>query len=215
MPPPCIYINGFPGVGKLTVAKELQRLLPHSKIFHNHLTIDPVAAILDRTSPEYDTMRTELRQYLLDKIATSESNRDTTWIFTDSRCTSEIGSAAARDYEKTAEKLGAPFVSVIMTCDDKVNMERVVSRDEPSTKLRDGEVLRSIREQEEIFRFGGELELELDVSYLTPEEAARRISRHVLKVMNTLKHAFQVTNVLRHPRPEFYGIWIRMALGEY
>lgn len=181
--PPCIYINGFPGVGKLTVAKELQQLLPNSKIFHNHLVIDPVAAMVDRSSPEYDIMRTDLRQYLLHKIATSESNRDTTWIFTDSRCTSETGSAAVRDYEKTALRLGAPLVSVIMTCETKVNMERVVSRDDSCTKLRNVEVLRSIREQEEMFRFGGERELELDVSNLGPEEAAQRILRHVQKVM--------------------------------
>lgn len=74
-------------------------------------------------------------------------------------------------------------MSVIMTCETKVNMERVVSRDDSCTKLRNVEVLRSIREQEEMFRFGGERELELDVSNLGPEEAAQRILRHVQKVM--------------------------------
>ncbi|KAK1766698.1 hypothetical protein QBC33DRAFT_83827 [Phialemonium atrogriseum] len=46
-----IYINGYPGVGKLTVAKELEKLIPGSKIYHNHLLIDPVAPLVERTSP--------------------------------------------------------------------------------------------------------------------------------------------------------------------
>ncbi|KAJ4160860.1 hypothetical protein BFJ70_g13232 [Fusarium oxysporum] len=69
---PCfVYINGFPGIGKLTIAKELQQLLPDSKVYHNHLVIDPIDALVERLSPGYHEMRTGLRRYVLNEIATS------------------------------------------------------------------------------------------------------------------------------------------------
>lgn len=48
-----IYINGYPGMGKLAVADALAKLIPRAKILHNHLMIDPVAALVDRDRPEY------------------------------------------------------------------------------------------------------------------------------------------------------------------
>lgn len=57
---PTIYINGFPGVGKLTVAKELQTLLPNAEVVDNHRLIDPVAAIYERSHPRYQALRKQV-----------------------------------------------------------------------------------------------------------------------------------------------------------
>ncbi|KAH7202525.1 hypothetical protein BKA60DRAFT_163286 [Fusarium oxysporum] len=74
---PCfIYINGYPGIGKLTIAKELQQLLPNSKVYHNHLLIDPIDALVERSSPGYHEMRTGLRRYILNEIVTSKHTKD-------------------------------------------------------------------------------------------------------------------------------------------
>lgn len=183
-----IYINGYPGVGKFTVARELQRILPNSKVYHNHLFIDPIAALVDRSSPEYNTIRTNYRRHLLNLIATSESERNTTCIFTDSRCNSEIGSIAVKDYEDASKRRGVPFIPIIMTCDPDENARRVVdeSRGEGNcTKLRNTGVLRDIRQKEEMYRFGDERELELDVTNLSPTEAAQKIVDHIMKVGDT------------------------------
>jgi len=62
--PPWIYINGYPGVGKLTVAHALARALESrsrsARVYHNHLLIDPVGAIVERDAPEYRALRSEL-----------------------------------------------------------------------------------------------------------------------------------------------------------
>lgn len=55
-----IWINGFPAVGKLTVATELQRLLPDSVLIDNHQLIDVVT--LPRDHPEYNAQRERVRQ---------------------------------------------------------------------------------------------------------------------------------------------------------
>lgn len=56
---PHIWINGFPAVGKLTIAKEVQRLVPGSVLIDNHSLIDPVT--LARDHPDYKAERDKVR----------------------------------------------------------------------------------------------------------------------------------------------------------
>lgn len=117
-------------------------------------------------------------------IATSEATRDPVWIFADSRF-SEVGSAAPKDYRDAAEKRDVPFTPLIMTCGADENARRVVDEyrgELGCTKLMDIGVLKGIREKEQMCRFGGRDELEVDVSNLSPREAAENNVEHVLKV---------------------------------
>lgn len=59
MPGYYIWINGFPGVGKFTVAKVLQQLLPGSRLIDNHSLIDQ--AKLPRDHPDYNAERVKIR----------------------------------------------------------------------------------------------------------------------------------------------------------
>lgn len=70
-----VYINGYPGIGKLTVANELthvrpsvlaaifvrltlvRKIVPSSEVIGNHSLIDPVARKYERWMPEYYPMR--------------------------------------------------------------------------------------------------------------------------------------------------------------
>ncbi|KAG7051901.1 Ribose 5-phosphate isomerase A [Colletotrichum scovillei] len=189
-----IYINGYPGVGKLTVASALSKLIPRSRVFHNHLVIDPVAAMLDRDDAEaYNDLRTTFRRHALDTIATHPALADKTFIFTDARESGSLGSEAAQDYKAAAEKRGVPFISVVLHCDVDENVRRLGGRrstgvDEAAgnTKLTDGEILRKIREDETIFQFGDENEMCLDVTNLKPDQSALLISQHVNAVHYSL-----------------------------
>lgn len=77
-----IVLNGYPGVGKLTIARELgwvyttrhcsggassqsktdpsRRILPRARVFSNHLLIDAAAALFHRDDPGFMPMRGEL-----------------------------------------------------------------------------------------------------------------------------------------------------------
>ncbi|KAM4066190.1 AAA domain-containing protein [Hirsutella rhossiliensis] len=183
--PPFNYINGYPGVGKLTIAKELNKLLPRAKVVSNHLLIDPAAALFDRTAQENQPLRPVLRREVLRSIASSVSTRDITWIFTDQQSSNQSGSSSAKDYQDAATARGAPFVSVILHCELEENLKRAVQGEKggcSNTKLTNPTILRSIREREDIFRFKDENELELDVTLSSPREAARRIYDHLSKM---------------------------------
>jgi hypothetical protein len=101
-----IHINGYPGIGELAVADALAKLIPRAKVFHNHLTIDSVAALVDRGGPEYPAIRAGLRRHILDVLATAEATRGLAWIFTDSRSTSPVDAAAAQYYRLAAKRCG-------------------------------------------------------------------------------------------------------------
>jgi hypothetical protein len=53
VPAPLVYINAFPGTGKLTTARALVSLLTNSLLLGNHTLIDPVAARFSRDHPAY------------------------------------------------------------------------------------------------------------------------------------------------------------------
>lgn len=63
MSSPIVHINGFPGTGKLTVARLLAEKLSvlNARLVHNHLLIDPAGAILPRSSIGYQPLRRVIR----------------------------------------------------------------------------------------------------------------------------------------------------------
>lgn len=123
---------------------------------------------------------------MLNSIATSETHKDTNWIFTDSQSSDPIGLSAAKDYENAAIVKGARFFSIILRCDEDENVRRLVGGTRGgsgNTKLTDVGILTHIRATEDIHRFGGDLELVVDVTSKSPEDAAQEIrcfiSRHL------------------------------------
>src|SRR5688572_1111044 len=51
-----IFLHGMPGVGKLTVAKELSNLTGF-RLFHNHLTVDLVLSLFEFGSKPFVELR--------------------------------------------------------------------------------------------------------------------------------------------------------------
>ena len=54
-----IFLHGLPGVGKLTVARELAKLTGF-RIFHNHLVVDLVESVFDFGSQPFIDLREEI-----------------------------------------------------------------------------------------------------------------------------------------------------------
>ena len=175
MAAPLIYINAYPGVGKLTLARQLQHHLPNSHILDNHTLIDPVEAEYPRTSAQYSVQRTAYRRARLAEVA---RDTQTTYFFTDAQ--TEFNECVADYYQLSQPSEECPegrrFYSVVLECEIEENVRRLLSpgRGEVGKgKLRDEAVLRDLSEtMGQIWRFGGDNEIVVDATEKSAEEVA-------------------------------------------
>ncbi|KAF3936660.1 hypothetical protein ABW19_dt0207510 [Dactylella cylindrospora] len=191
-----IFINGYPGTGKLTVARELHFSKwdgcqkKNNMVLQFALSTSTQHISAQNTSdPEYQALRKAFRATLLDSIATAAPEHiSTTWIFTECQSNSHIGTSISHEYLAAAQRRNSPFVSIILTCALEENLKRLSHpsrKTTPRRKLTNREVLKEIREQEVIHRFGdwiGVRELVVDVTKLEPEEAAVVIKSFLEKI---------------------------------
>jgi hypothetical protein len=120
----------------------------------------------------------------LKAIATSPSTKDVAWIFTDSRSSGPEEATSALDYRQAALTRDSPFFSIVLQCNLEESLRRlqdVGRRGLGSTKLTDTSVVRIIREKEDIYHFGDEWGLELDVTRLLLGEVANLIVEHICR----------------------------------
>ena len=181
---PIIHLNGFPGVGKLTIARHVAEQLPPTKLVHNHLLINPADAILHRTQPGYQNLRKGIRGAIFTALATEAATFATSYIFTDFQSSDDIGSSVCEEYLVLAQNRNAALIPIVLSCSWEVNMKRLVSPDrQQHHKLTDVELVGRFRREEDVFRFDKHPNyLHIDVSQLPPQESARLICEHVLRV---------------------------------
>lgn len=79
---PLVWINGFPGCGKLTMATALATLHGAAIVLDNHKLIDPVEAQLPRTHPDYQKKRQLYREVILDEFVFDTATLSRLVIFT-------------------------------------------------------------------------------------------------------------------------------------
>jgi broad-specificity NMP kinase len=190
IPLPIIHINGFPGTGKLTIARLVANMLntetrTTTKLIHNHLLIDPTDAVLHRTQPGYQALRKAIRAAVFGALERETATHDSTYIFTDWQSSNPEGSSVCAEYAATAVQRGCELVPIVLNCTVEENMRRLVSGGRTgSRKLTDVELARRFRKDgPPVHRFTGySTFLELDVTTLNAEETARVIVTHVLNV---------------------------------
>jgi hypothetical protein len=68
-----IFLHGMPGVGKLTVARELAKLTGF-RIFHNHLTVDLVESVFEFGSPPFVELREKVWLEVFSRAAAANLN---------------------------------------------------------------------------------------------------------------------------------------------
>jgi hypothetical protein len=207
--PPCVVLlNGFPGVGKLTIAKLLEAKLDHSstpfRLIDNHLLINPAVAIkLIRNKAHY-ALRKRFRQVLYEGL-NELKEEGLVMIFTSCMVTSDLERPyddidQFKEYVDLAEGKGVPLVMVNIVCDLGTNSERLGSEERGrevggKTKLVNVDVLEIIRRQTSLLdreqvmacKKGGNIYyFELDTSELLPVQATQRVWRFLHNVVGDL-----------------------------
>ncbi|CEJ94693.1 hypothetical protein VHEMI10210 [[Torrubiella] hemipterigena] len=186
---PHIWINGFPATGKLTIAKEVHRLVPGSVLIDNHSLIDQVT--LARDHPDYNAERAKVRSAAFTKwvhpatddesdCGSKQDQLNHVVIFTDFLTVGKIGEEVSAAQKTAAEKAGRPFLPVYLSCSRDELMARLASPDRQAgtttkLKLKDAKLVNEFLDDSTIYKFPGGIGLELEVTNMAPEEAARAI----------------------------------------
>ena len=181
-----IYLIGFAGVGKYTVANAIQNLQP-CKIVDNHYVLNPIFNLIAQNgiTPLPAQVWDHAMQVRLAVLATIEhvSPKDWSFMFTNELTEDPDGSSLNLYSQvlQVAETRGSRFVPVRLLCDLEEHVSRVV-RPERRERMKgvDPNDARTKQANQVLFVPDHANTFTLNVSALTPEVAARTILEHAL-----------------------------------
>lgn len=177
-----IYLIGYPGTGKYTVAKEIAKHASF-KLVDNHLINQPVFSLIrqDGKTPlppsvwincksiwriVFDTML---------NIAPPENN----YVLTNYLCSDESDSTWYIEVEKMAADKSALFVPVLLTCAPEEMTRRVVAPErKEQLKLTCPERLLHYVKLKPLLKISHPNLLTLDITDISPENASQAILDH-------------------------------------
>jgi hypothetical protein len=179
-----VYLVGFSGTGKLTVASELALLLK-ARVVDNHWINNPILGLIDsdRVTPFPEGVWDQIakvRQAVLDTIATL-SAPGSNFIMTHAGYDDDpedwkIYNAIAR----AAERRGALFIPIRLLCAEKELLRRVVSSERVlKLKSMDPEAASRDAKDRNVLAVNHANGMTLDVTALSPQEAACLILTHI------------------------------------
>jgi hypothetical protein len=132
-PPFLLLLNGFPGVGKLTIARNLLRLLtpvssgpstgPQIRLLDNHLLIDPVSAIEPERTASHYRLRKSFRELAFAALETLPG--DLVILMTSCLSETEEGRSQFAEFLAVARGRRCPMVVLNLVCGVEENGRRV------------------------------------------------------------------------------------------
>ena len=184
-----IHLIGYPGVGKLTVAQALAASRPDDAddrivVVDNHLTSNPVLAVVPRKEGRVPDQAWEHVSVIREQvIAAIRELSPPSWsfVFTNVlRRTDPVGVLTSALVEELAEARGDPYVPVLLQCDPDEQRRRVLGpgRSERGKWVDPDAVARFVAAVDLVVP-ERPLRLNLDVTALAPDQAARIILDHV------------------------------------
>lgn len=172
-----IHLNGWPGVGKLTVARILSQRL-QARLIDNHLLHDVAIQCTgpadDQRWPLYETVRAAAYGALAGRPS-SES-----LVMTNALCVGAPREQQAWGHVvDLAIARGGTLVPVVLIADIEENKRRIQSDDRSARKLKAPEMLEIYYQSDDLQRPDVPELLEIDTTHLAAMEAAIAIEGHI------------------------------------
>ncbi len=172
-----IYLIGFAGTGKLTIAKEIIAQT-NMKLVSNHLSNNPVLSLIhaDGKTPlpsEVWKNIAIIRDVVFDTI-TNISPADYSFIFTNELIEgNETDMMIYRKVENVAAKRGSKYLPVRLICEVDELCKRVISEERKiNHKMIDADAARQQFIKSKVLTLDHQNTLTLDVTHLTAKQAS-------------------------------------------
>jgi chloramphenicol 3-O-phosphotransferase len=166
-----IHLNGWPGVGKLTIARHVSARIG-GYLLDNHTIYNVAFALTEFRTPEFYELVRTVRDIAFDRIADMTAAKPV--IMTNAYGPSDWGRENWDAIRDLAKRRGSPFFAVTITCSDEEHRKRIVAEDrKPHGKLTDRDQLPAMLGP--MIEEDAEYLLRLDTTGVTPEESAGTI----------------------------------------
>jgi deoxyadenosine/deoxycytidine kinase len=175
-----IHLNGMPGVGKLTIAKSLARILS-ARLIDNHRLIDAVLTCTERGSPSYFRVLMDITNIVLAEL--KKAPKHEVLIFTNALANGLPEDIQRfRAIQKLAKIRKTNFFPILLTCSLPENKKRLQSatRKEKSKLMNPNILSKLVKQYTLVHPKKLPQALILDVTNFSPDEAARKIKRHIM-----------------------------------
>jgi thymidylate kinase len=165
-----IHINGWPGVGKLTVAREVAQKIG-ARMLDNHTLHDVAIRLCDRGAPEYWDLYYQIRDVAYRWVRSMPSNH--VLVMTNALLAESDRECEAWDAVKAlAGDRSDTLVSVTLDCSLEENIRRLRSEERRHRKLVDPEPLIEWRSRYTLLTDDTTRSLGLDTSGRKPDQVA-------------------------------------------
>lgn len=168
-----IHLNGWPGVGKLSVARLLAHRL-HGRVLDNHSIYNVAFALTEFRTPEfYETVR-RVRAVAFDRVV--QIDRKIPVILTDALTSGEWGQETREVIHQLALRRGSRLLSIRLDCSPDEHSKRLRSEERAYLgKLTDVAAMRFMRDGMELIDCACPTFF-LDTTFLTPDLVTDQIS---------------------------------------
>jgi predicted kinase len=145
-----IVLNGFPGVGKYTILKEVQALLPADKsprLIDNHLLIDPAAALYPGRGVHHHELRHAIRGVFFPYVSRLAQEGHVVLMTACLAADNDRDATAFQEHLDLVRGIDVPLYWINAYCDQVSLMQRVQSNERihsSKSKLTDASMLQEL-----------------------------------------------------------------------